>query len=224
MKNQEPIRASPEITCIVLAGGKSTRLRPNKIKETIGDQTLLERVLATLSIFDSDIIIVSSEQASLPGIDHYHRARIVNDIYPGKGSLGGIYTGLSASKTHYNLVVAGDMPFLNINLLKYMIKIGEGFDLVAYHEDDKPELLHALYSRNCLAPMHSLIQQSSLRIIGILPFIKVRFLTAEEIERFDPQHLSFFNINTEADLIKARAFIGGQAPESTRPPLPPGKD
>ena len=224
MKNQEQSWTCPEISCIVLAGGKSTRLRPNKIKETIGDQTLLERVLATLSVFDSDIIVVSSEQASLPGIDHYHRTRIVNDIYPGKGSLGGIYTGLSASKTHYNLVVAGDMPFLNVNLLKYMLKIGEGFDLVAYHQDDKPELLHAFYSRNCLAPMHSLIQQNNLRIIGILPFIKVRYLTAEEIERFDPQHLSFFNINTEDDLIKARAFIGGQTPESSPPPLSPGKD
>jgi molybdopterin-guanine dinucleotide biosynthesis protein A len=49
-----------------------------------------------------------------------------------------------------------------------------------------------------------LIEQDQLRIIGILPFIKTRYLTDTEIERYDPQHLSFFNINTEADLQKAR--------------------
>ena len=203
MKNQANLDTTPKISCIVLAGGQSTRLRPNKIKEIIGEQTLLERVLSTLSKFDSDIIIVSSEQASLPDFRN-PRTRIINDIYPGKGSLGGIYTGLMASRTHYNLVVAGDMPFLNIALLQFMVKIAQGYDLVAFNENDRPELLHAVYSKNCLAPMHDLIRQNSLRIIGILPHIKVRYLTAEEIARFDPRHLSFFNINTEADLIKAR--------------------
>jgi molybdopterin-guanine dinucleotide biosynthesis protein A len=211
MKHQEETKTIPEITCIVLAGGKSTRLRPNKIKEIIGEQTLLERVLAALSIFESEIIVVSSEQTSLPNIDQYPKLSVVNDIYPGKGSLGGIYSGLSASRTHHNLVVAGDMPFLNVNLLKYMVKIAEGFDLVAFHEDDKPELLHAIYSLNCLAPMESLIQQNRLRIIGILPYIKVRYLTSKEIERFDPRHLSFFNINTQTDLIEARELSKGRS-------------
>ncbi len=210
MKNQANPDTSLKITCIVLAGGLSTRLRPNKIKEIIGGQTLLERVLSTLSIFESDIIIVSSEQASLPDFRN-PRTRVVNDIYPGKGSLGGIYTGLMASRTHYNLVIAGDMPFLNVRLLQFMVKIAEGYDLVAYHENDRPELLHAVYSKNCLAPMQGLIRQGSLRIIGILPHIKVRYLTAEEIARFDPQHLSFFNVNTEADLLKAREIIRSRA-------------
>jgi molybdenum cofactor guanylyltransferase len=192
-----------EISCIVLAGGKSTRLGRNKLVEVIGRKTLLEMVLDALSVFNSEIIVVTSRHSPLsPMLKQYPRARTVEDIFPDTGSLGGIYTGLSVSRNHYNLVVAADLPFLNINLLKYMVSIAPGFDLVAYNENDRPEMLHAVYSKNCLAPMESLIRRNNLRIIGILPSIKVRYLTLAEIEQFDPRHLSFFNINTEDDLKK----------------------
>jgi molybdenum cofactor guanylyltransferase len=192
-----------KISCLVLAGGKSTRLGRDKMVEVIGHRTLLERVLDTLETFHSEIIIVTSGQSHLPSLPNHPSIKMVGDIYPGKGSLGGIYSGLKASSSHYNLVVAADMPFLNRDLLQYMVSIAEGFDLVAFNEEDRPELLHAVYSKNCLSPMEALIRQNNLRIMGILPSIKVRYLTSEEIDRFDPQHLSFFNINTEEDLKKA---------------------
>jgi len=37
-----------------------------------------------------------------------------------------------------------------------------------------------------------------------MPLVKVRYVEAEEIDWFDPGHLSFFNINTAADLKTAR--------------------
>jgi molybdenum cofactor guanylyltransferase len=191
-----------KISCLVLAGGKSTRLGRDKIAELLGGKTLLERVLETLETFRSEIIIVTSGNSNLPSLTGYPGVKIVSDIYPGKGSLGGIYSGIKASNSHHNLVVAADMPFLNKDLLRYMVEIARGFDLVAFDEEDRPELLHAVYSKNCLAPMETLIRQNSLRIIGILPFIKVRYLSSQEVDRFDPQHLSFFNINTEEDLKK----------------------
>ena len=189
-----------EISCIALAGGKSTRLGRDKITEVIGGKTLLERVLTTLSLFKGEIIIVTSAHATLPPLNNYPQVKIVNDIYPDKGSLGGIYTGLLASKSDYNLVVAGDMPFLNTDLLRYMVDIAKGFDLVAFREDDRFEPLHAVYSKNCVAAIEQLLQRNNVRIIEILPLVNVRYLKPEEIERFDPRHLSFFNINTEAEL------------------------
>ncbi len=196
-----------EISCIALAGGKSTRLGRNKLKEIIGNKTLLERVLGTLSLFKGEIIIVTAKDTSLPSLPDYPRIKIVNDIYPGSGSLGGIYSGLSVSKTNYNLAVACDMPLLNFDLLRYMVEISEGFDLVAYNKEDRPEMLHAVYSQNCRMPMKSLILQKQLKIMGILPFVKSRYVTNNEIDKFDPQHLSFININTEEDLQKAKKII-----------------
>ena len=193
-----------EISCIALAGGKSTRLGRNKLTETIGDRTLLERVLDTLSSFNSEIIIVTSARSNLPDMIDYSNIRVVSDIYPGKGSLGGVYSGLFASKTLHNIVVACDMPFLHKGLINYMLEISKGYDLVAYREGERFEPLHAVYSRNCLATIELLLKRENVRIIEILSSVNVRYLTLEEIDRFDPLHLSFFNINTEDELRRAQ--------------------
>ena len=162
-----------------------------------------------MSLFDGEIIIVTSDQANVPHDISYPKLKIVNDIFPGKGSLGGIYTGLVASKTYYNIVVACDMPFLNHDLLKYFVGIADGFDLVAFNKDNKFEPLHAVYSRKCIPPMERLLQRNNVRIIEILPHVKVRNISLEEIDRIDPHHVSFFNINTEAELEIAREIANG---------------
>jgi molybdopterin-guanine dinucleotide biosynthesis protein A len=106
-----------DVSCIILAGGKSTRLGRNKVVEKIGNQSLIEIVVSRLSALESDIIIVAAKDSSLPQLTNCPRLKLANDIYPGRGSLGGIYTGLIASETLFNLVVACDMPFLNLDLL-----------------------------------------------------------------------------------------------------------
>ncbi len=188
---------------IILAGGKSIRLGRDKISETVGDKTLLERVVSVLSLFKGDITVVASSDSALKNTFTYPKLRFIEDIFPDKGSSGGIYTGLFTSNAFYNLVVAGDMPFLNPRLLKYMIENIESFDLVAYRKNDWFEPLHAIYSKNCLDPLKQIMQSNS-RIIELLKHVKVRYLSEEEIDRFDPHHLSFFNINTEDDLKVAR--------------------
>jgi len=129
---------------------------------------------------------------------------MVTDIYPGKGPLGGIYTGLATSDSVHNLVVACDMPFLNQALLRYMIQLSANFDLVVPRWDGMVEPLHAVYSKSCQAPIESLLKQGVLNIAKLFTLVKVRYVEADEIDRFDPKHLSFFNINTEADLKMAR--------------------
>jgi molybdopterin-guanine dinucleotide biosynthesis protein A len=205
-----------EMSCIVLAGGKSARLGRNKITENIGGKMLLERVLDTLSLFNCEIIIVTSTQSYLPELDKYPKVKLVRDIYPNRGSLGGIYSGLFFSKSFYNLLVAGDMPFLSINLLQYMLDIAQGYDLTAFREGDKFEPLHAVYSKNCIVPLKMLLERENVRIMEILRYVNTRYLTLKEIGRFDHGHLSFFNVNYEADLQKALEIANTELPQ---PPL-----
>ena len=193
-----------DISCIVLAGGKSLRLGQDKVLETIGNKSLLERAVFQLDSFNSDIIIVTAAKQSFPRLTGYPRLRIVTDTYPDKGPLGGIYTGLAASDSFYNLVVACDMPFLNQALLDYMIQLSANFDLVVPRLGDMVEPLHAVYSKGCLAPMERLLRQGRLGVRELFTLVKIRYVEADEINRFDPEHLSFFNINTEADLEMAR--------------------
>jgi molybdopterin-guanine dinucleotide biosynthesis protein A len=193
-----------DVSCIVLAGGKGLRLGRDKVQEIIGDRNLLQRVLSQLSSFNNDIIVVTAGEKSLSQLIGYPRFRIVADTYPGKGALGGIYTGLAASNSLYNLVVACDMPFLNQALLRYMVQVSPGFDLVVPRVGNLIEPLHAVYSKSCQAPIERLLNQGEIRVRALFGLVKVRYVEADEIDRFDPKHLSFFNINTEADLETAQ--------------------
>ena len=196
-----------DITCIILAGGKGLRLGRDKVRETVGADSLLQRVLSQLAPFNCDIIIVTAGDKSLPPFNCHQRARVVTDIYPGKGSLGGIYTGLAESNSPYNLVAACDMPFLNQALLRYMMELSVGFDLVVPRLDEMVEPLHAVYARSCLALIEKMLKRGNLAVKALFDLVKVRYVEASEIDRFDPQHLSFFNVNTEADLEKARQMV-----------------
>lgn len=138
----------------------------------------------------------------------YPEYRVVSDIYPDKGPLVGIFTGLSASRTAYNLVVAGDMPFLDRGLLGYLVQIAGGFDVVVPRLKNMVEPLHAVYARTCLTPIEGMIQSGDLSVRRLLEMVRVRYVDDDEIARFDPEHLSFFNVNTRADLQRARVLVG----------------
>jgi molybdopterin-guanine dinucleotide biosynthesis protein A len=196
-----------DISCIVLAGGKGLRLGRDKVQEIVGDRNLLQWVVSQISSLNNDIIVVTASDKTLLPFIGYPEVRIVADIYPGKGALGGIYTGLVESNSLYNLVVAGDMPFLNQTLLRYMVQISSGFDVVVPRVEKLTEPLHAVYSKSCLAPIERLLNQGNIKVRALFDLVKVRYVDAGEIDRFDPKHLSFFNINTEADLARAQQLL-----------------
>jgi molybdopterin-guanine dinucleotide biosynthesis protein A len=139
------------------------------------------------------------------------KVKVVSDVFPGQGSLGGIYTGLVESDSFYNLIVAADMPFLNEPLLRYMIERADGYDFVLPRVNGLFEPLHAVYSKNCIAPIKTILEQGKRMIIELFNYVKVRYIETEEVERFDPKHRSFFNINTKEDLELAKKIAGGTA-------------
>lgn len=193
------------ISCIALAGGKAIRLGRNKLLEDVGGKSLIQRALDALGFFQGDIIVVIGKDQALPQITCYPGLKLVTDIYPDTGPLGGIYTGITTSGSLYNLVVACDMPFLNQPLLSYMVGIAPGFDVVVPRlEEGKLEPLHGVYSKECLTYAERHLKMGDRNIVSFFPEVRVRYIELEEINRFDPEHLSFFNINTEADLLKAR--------------------
>ena len=193
---------------IILAGGKSLRFGKDKSQVKIGKRSLLEQVVACVSSVCADVVIVAGEQ-NIAQIAGYPKTKVVTDVYPGKGPLGGIYTGLQASATHLNLVVAGDMPFLNRELLRHMLDLADTFDVVIPRLDELIEPLHAVYTKSCLSPIEGMLQQNNLRIRQLFPLVSVKYVEDEEIKRFDPHHLSFFNVNTKADLVKAQEMGQG---------------
>ena len=151
------------------------------------------------------MIVTSREQVNLPSIA---QGEVVPDLYPGKGPLGGIYTGLVASQSSHSIVVACDMPFLNIELLGHMVELSCDFDAVVPRLGERMlEPLHAVYARSCLTGMKERLEQGRLGVHSFLKTVAVRYIERDECERFDPELLSFFNINYQSDLDRAVALI-----------------
>lgn len=192
---------------------------------------LVSRVIEHVKNLCSEVILVANDAAAYARFG----VRLVGDVYPGKGSLGGIFSGLKAASEDYVLAVACDMPFLNEELLRYMISLAPQFDVVIPRAHDpsgktprtvrgeKPgnqksprtdqpiakerdlHPMHAIYSKNCLVSMEERLRTDDLRLIGFHGAVRVRMVETDEVDRFDPEHWSFFNVNTLEDLIVAKS-------------------
>jgi len=191
------------MTSIILAGGKSSRLGRNKALQAIGGKSLIQWVIDRVAILSTEIIIATARGESIP-CSSAARIKTVADIYPGKGPLVGIHSGLVASSSSRAIVVGCDTPFLSVRLLEYMAQTPATFDVVVPRIKDKVEPLCAVYSKNCVAPIRELMNQDEHKIVELFPMVRVRYIEEEEIDSFDPEHLSFFNINSQDDLDRAR--------------------
>ena len=191
-----------EVSAIVLAGGKSRRLGKSKALVTLHGKTLIERVIERLTPLTSQLLIVTSpEQTGLLATDE---AEVLVDLYPSRGSLVGIYTGLMAARYSHSIVVACDMPFLNTELLRYLIELSQDFDAVVPRLGEEwIEPLHAIYARSCLDSINRQLERNQLQVNSCLDSVRVRYVERAECQRLDPQLLSFFNVNYPEDLDRA---------------------
>ena len=190
-------------TGIILAGGKSIRLGKEKALIQFKGKSLIERVVSRLHPIVNELIIVTNEEKHQNFSSLDLNSKVVSDIYPNRAALGGIYTGLKYSNFDYSVVVACDMPFLNPELLNYMINIASGYNAIVPKIGWFVEPLHAVYSRNCMETAEYLIKNNILTVRDLIKRINTRYITEKEMSKFDPDIISFFNINSKEDLKKA---------------------
>jgi molybdopterin-guanine dinucleotide biosynthesis protein A len=180
------------ITGVILAGGKSSRMGQNKALMSLGGKRLVDRVVEVMrSVFDALLMVTNTPDAyadlGMP---------MVRDVWPDKGSLGGVYSAIYHVATPYCLVVACDMPFLQAAILRYLIMQMGDYDVVIPDVLGELQTLHAIYSKACLQPIERRLATHRLRIVGFFPDVRVRTVTASELEPYDPELLAFQNLNT----------------------------
>ncbi len=153
---------------------------------------LIEHVLRALRTVADRIIIVSNAPEAYAS----YGAELATDASDKRGSLIGLYSGLLRSRDEYNIVVACDMPFLNSALLSYMAGLVAGYDIIVPKRGEFIEPLHAIYHRGLLPVLESHIQRDQRKIQDTFAGRRIRHVTQDEIDRFDPAGRSFINLNT----------------------------
>ena len=187
----------------VMAGGKSRRLGRDKALLSVNGETLLQRALRTLAeVTSRQLVVGPPERRTQAGA-----AMVVSDAFPDSGPLGGIYTALQAADADRVLVVACDMPFLNVELLRYLCDQTDDYDVVLPRVGGRGEQLHAVYGRACLEPIRRRLERGDLKIDRFFGEVRVRTVDEDELRRFDPELRSFHNINTTEDWAEAEALL-----------------
>ena len=184
------------VSAIVLAGGQSRRMGRDKALIDYQGRPIIAHVIDTLHGLSDDIAVVSN-RSDLYGP---FGARVVPDYEPPCGPLGGIAAGLQAAQHPLAVVVACDMPFLNVTLLRWLIDLAEGYDAVVPQTGDEFEPLHAVYRRECHDPIVRRIERGERRVISFFADVRLRPVPEPEWRVLDPAGRSLVNLNTPEDL------------------------
>ncbi|MBN2040607.1 MAG: molybdenum cofactor guanylyltransferase [Spirochaetes bacterium] len=184
------------ITAFVIAGGKSTRFGRDKLLYKYNDITLIERVFNIIRPIFNHIIIIADDKEKFGFLD----VPVMPDIIPEKGPIGGLYSGLVYSETDLNFCFASDLPYLNTELIEYMISVSKGYEITVPIVKKYWEAMHAIYSKTCIDTIKASIEANDYQIIKLFQKFNIREITEEEIRKFaDPRDV-FTNINYVEDL------------------------
>ena len=190
------------LSIVIQAGGQSTRMGENKALKPFMGRPLVQRVIERLAPIADELLLTTNQPEEFAFLE----LPLFTDIKPGRGPLGGLYTALVSAKYSSVAVVACDMPFASAPLLVAAASIlsQEGADVVIAETAEGFEPLHAVYRREtCIPAIESAMEADQWRVISWLPQVKVRKLTPDELGRYDPENLAFWNVNTPDEFSKA---------------------
>lgn len=188
----------PQVSGVILVGGKSRRMGRDKAFLTIDGRSLIDRILEVVRASFERVILVGDrgERFSGCGLD------VVPDSHPGS-ALGGVYAGLLAAGTEYVFVSSCDLAFPNRAVLRYLCSLREGFDAVVPSTSHGYEPLFAVYAKTCLAPIKSQLESGDYCAYAYYPRIRARYVTDAELAPLDREGNAFLNINTPDDFRRA---------------------
>jgi molybdopterin-guanine dinucleotide biosynthesis protein A len=192
------------VTGVVQAGGKSTRMGgvPKALME-LGGRRLIERVVGVVREVVDDVLVVTNA----PDLYGFLGLPMVPDAFPDHGSLGGIYSGLAAAPGEAAFTVACDMPFLCPAVARLVVERAGEADVVVPRAADQLQTLHALYGKACLPHMEARLRAGRLKVAGFFEAVRVLELPEDEVARHGDPARVFMNVNTPAELERARAMI-----------------
>ncbi len=185
---------------VIQAGGRSSRMGQDKGLMPLAGIPLIQHVLNRTAGLTDEILITSN---NLTGYTQFGLP-IFTDEQPGAGALPGLQTGLQAANGEVALVVACDMPFLNRALLGYLVDQAAEADVVVPIWGERPQPMCAVYRPSTVVPaIERALAAGEKRMISFFPDVLVLHIGREEIDAFDPDGVTFFNVNTPGDLAVA---------------------
>ncbi len=198
-----------DVTGVILVGGKSRRMGADKALLRVDGRTLTEIVVEAVRLVVPRVILVGGPAERFADLG----LPVHPDVYPGS-ALGGLYTGLLAAGTRHIFAVACDMPFPDVALIRHLLSLREGHDVVVPRRGGLVEPLFAVYSRRCQGPMKSLLEAGNYRIYDFFADVRTLYVDEGDLERLHVDGASFANVNTPEEY---RRIVSKRPPPRQRP-------
>ncbi|MBW6483097.1 MAG: molybdenum cofactor guanylyltransferase [Vicingaceae bacterium] len=182
--------AKNKITVILLAGGKSSRMGADKGLLLINEKPMIQHIIDAVRVISNNIIIVSNQmeytQFGFP---------VFEDRIKESGPLAGIYTGLVHSKTHQNIVLSCDVPYVSAALITFLMEQSSNFDVTIPQKKDRLHPLIGVYTQACLPVFKNELKHQQLKVKLAIEKMKLNIVDAALFADFN-----FMNINTPIDI------------------------
>jgi molybdopterin-guanine dinucleotide biosynthesis protein A len=208
----------------ILAGGGATRFEGKpKGLEVVGGERILDRLADVLAstLGSPPLLIANAPEAATWRPD----LRVVPDLRPGFGSLGGIYTAVVEAPAPV-VCIAWDMPFVMPALVRRLADGLAGADAVLPRSEGRRgvEPMCAGYGPACREAIAASLDAGDLRAIAFHDRIRVDILSLTEVARCGDPAVLFFNVNTADDLARAdelwRRLASSRSSDASTPARP----
>lgn len=190
------------LAVVIQAGGESRRMGQDKALIPFLGKPLIQRVIQRVGPLADEVLVTTNRPEAYRFLD----LPLFQDVLPGRGALGGLYTALSAASQPLVAVVACDMPFASPQLLRAErdLLLNTGSDAVIPQTENGTEPFHALYRRDaCLPAIQAAIAADRWRVDSWFPQVKLRLMPPDDVRVYDPDIIAFWNVNTPDELAQA---------------------
>lgn len=194
------------VTGVILAGGKSSRMGVDKSLLKIDDVTLIERCYELMKSVFTKVVISTNDPAQFDFVNTVK----VKDTYQDFGPLSGIYSTLKFLNMKKVFILSVDMPFILPDLIRYLINYKTDELITVPFAEQRTYYLCGIYSIELTPILESILEsniearnnnqeiiKSSLSLWNFVERVGAEIVDVEE-KIFYMKDL-FFNINTPKD-------------------------
>ncbi len=194
----------PEISGVILVGGRSSRMGRDKASLSLGGEPLLQRTARALGAVADEIVVVRAPHQSLPPLVSERRVVEVADPVEGEGPLFGMMVGLDAAAAPLAIVVGVDMPFLQPALLELLARrLREvrpaGSRWVLPIADRRPQPLCSAFTTDSVDAIRAHLEAGDRAPMAVAADLRMVRLQPDEWREADPDGLSFIDVDTPED-------------------------
>lgn len=183
------------VSAFILAGGQSSRMGSDKALLSLGEQNLLQRMLRTAQQVTPHVFIVG------PKIRYEQFGTVIEDLFPGRGPLGGIHAALKATGTDLNLLLSVDMPRMTTEFLHWVTQQASSSPewIVVPNIAGRLQPLCAVYRKAVAEVAEQALTEKRYKIGQMFAVVPTRIVNEQEIVTAGFSPGIFENINTREE-------------------------